>query len=362
MVGVECNTLTDGELLAAFVTRQDESSFEELTRRHSTMVFNTCRRLVRVPSDAEDAAQAVFLALSMRAGDASLQSRQSLSGWLYESAVHIGLRAREAAVARSRHEREAGAMRETVVNAAAEWERVEPVLDSHLNALPEKYRLAIVLHHLEQRSVEETAGLIRCSVDAVKQRLSRGREMLKARLTRGGVALNVALLVALLDQKASTAAPPIGFISATAGRATLLASGKLAAGGAAQQSLALAKSASEAMSRTSSLRSKRAPLYAAIVLALAFIGAEAASLTRVAPVTSASTIKPIEKDKSHAKPKEIDPIKNEVDDAFEWEGMNGEKEKRAADEALKEKKSGAARAQSAASASSQPAPSRSSDF
>ena len=263
MTGIECKALTDGQLLAKFVTKRDESSFEELIRRHSSMVYSACRRLVRVPSDAEDAAQAVFCALSMRASDVELHSRESLAGWLYESAVHVGLRAREAAVARSRHELEASTMRDMVVSAAEEWNRLEPILDGELNALPEKYRLAIILHHLEQRSVEETAGLVCCSVDALKQRLLRGREMLKDRLTRSGLALNVALLAALLDKASTSFAPPSWF-AVGAGKSAI------GLGAASKQTVELARSAAEAMRRREHGRRVRAAMIAATLLLALF--------------------------------------------------------------------------------------------
>jgi RNA polymerase sigma factor (sigma-70 family) len=261
--------ISDGELLAAFVRKKDESSFEELVRRHGTMVYNVCRRLLR-QTDAEDAAQAVFVALSLRAGDRSLHARASLSGWLYEAAVHVGLRTRDAACVRARREQEAGAMRDSVVNATVQWERLEPVLDGELSALPEKYRAAIVLHHLEQHSVEETAGLIRCSVDAVKQRLSRGREMLRERLTRSGVALNVALIAALLDKEAASPAPPL-WLTAAANKAAEI-------GLCSSETLSLARSTADAMLRRDRSRFARTAMVAAI-LVLAFSGMMMAALS-----------------------------------------------------------------------------------
>ena len=37
---------TDGQLLAAFIDRKDEAAFEALVRRHGSMVFGVCRRVV----------------------------------------------------------------------------------------------------------------------------------------------------------------------------------------------------------------------------------------------------------------------------------------------------------------------------
>jgi len=277
---------TDGDLLAAFGWTGDEAPFAALVRRHETMVYNACLRVLREPSDAEDAAQAVFLALSSKARDPSLHRRASLAGWLYEAAWHVGMHARDAARLRKQREREAGTMQEKLANASPEWCQLAPALDGELNALPEKYRLPIVLHHLEQRTVEETAALVQCSTDAVKQRLSRGREMLKDRLTRRGVLLSAVVIPALLATHASAATLPVTFAGSTAKAAVLFISGKAFAG---EQVAALAEAAAVATSRSAFIRRLRAPLWAAAALLLV-CGAAGAAWRLLWPPPAAPTV------------------------------------------------------------------------
>lgn len=51
--------------------------------------------------------------------------------------------------------------------------------------LPEKLKTVILLHYLEGYSVEETASILKIGKSAVKMRLSRGRDALKAILEEG---------------------------------------------------------------------------------------------------------------------------------------------------------------------------------
>jgi hypothetical protein len=55
--------VSDRDLLGRFVTRGDEAAFTALVKRHGPMVLRVCRRILRGPSDTEDAFQATFLAL-----------------------------------------------------------------------------------------------------------------------------------------------------------------------------------------------------------------------------------------------------------------------------------------------------------
>src|SRR5262245_37883665 len=92
--------LTDGALLGAFLTCNDQAAFEALVRRHGPMIMRICLRTLRHVQDAEDALQATFLVLARRA--ASIRKRESLAGWLHGVAHRMAAQARRAASRRQR--------------------------------------------------------------------------------------------------------------------------------------------------------------------------------------------------------------------------------------------------------------------
>src|SRR6516165_8747626 len=83
---------SDGELLACFIERREETAFAALVRRHGPMVLGVCRRILRNPHDADDAFQATFLVLVRKA--ASVRPREAVGNWLYGVAYRTALEAR----------------------------------------------------------------------------------------------------------------------------------------------------------------------------------------------------------------------------------------------------------------------------
>src|SRR5262245_61064662 len=85
-------SLSDRELLRRFLAAGDEAAFTALVERHASMVLRVCRRVLGNVQDVEDAFQAVFLVLVRKAR--FLRGRETLGGWLHETAHRLALRAR----------------------------------------------------------------------------------------------------------------------------------------------------------------------------------------------------------------------------------------------------------------------------
>ena len=84
---------------------------------------------------------------------------------------------------------------------------VEKVLHDEINRLPERYRVPIVLCDLEGYSCEEAARRMGRPVGTVKSWRFRGRERLRRRLTRLGLAPSVGLVATLAGDVARAGIP-----------------------------------------------------------------------------------------------------------------------------------------------------------
>ena len=85
---------------------------------------------------------------------------------------------------------------------------------AEIDRLPERYRLPIVLCHIEGLTRAEAAQRLRWSEGMVRGRLGKARTILRSRLTRRGVVCPAALLGGGLACEASAAVPE-GWIVAT---------------------------------------------------------------------------------------------------------------------------------------------------
>src|SRR5260370_7553129 len=132
--------LTDGQLLGCFIEHRDEAAFAALVKRHASMVWGVCRRLLRNHHDAEDAFQATFLVL-VRKGTA-IMPREMVANWLYGVAHRTALKARQTAAKRKCREKQVTEMPEAAASEQNFWHDLQLLLPPKLSPLPGNYRVA----------------------------------------------------------------------------------------------------------------------------------------------------------------------------------------------------------------------------
>jgi RNA polymerase sigma factor (sigma-70 family) len=216
----------DDELVERFAVHREEAAFAALVRRHGPLVLGVCRRVLTDAHAAEDCFQATFLVLARKAG--SLKGPQALGPWLYGVATRTALKARARAARRRVCERRAAVAEAVAPSDGLVWRDLRPKLDEAIAGLPEKYRTAFVLHHLEGLTVAEVAHRLGCPQGTTAARLARAKEQLRARLARRGLGWCFGALATALAQGAAPAAVPAPLAAVTVQAAMLIAAGEVA--------------------------------------------------------------------------------------------------------------------------------------
>lgn len=144
--------------------------------RYTDMLYRLCYSILLQKEDAEDAVQDVFLIFYRK--QPTFADEDHEKAWFIRVAVN---RCRD--MLRRKKVRAAlplSEVEETLAASGVEYEESEVL--TAIYGLPDKYRVVMILHYLEEYPVKEVAKLLKITPSAVKMRLARGREQLKASL------------------------------------------------------------------------------------------------------------------------------------------------------------------------------------
>lgn len=166
----------------------DEACFERLLARYRTPLLTFLYRMVRDAQLAEDLAQETFLRVYRARGEYRPEAK--FSTWLFRIAANLALNA-----LRDHHRRSRWMDRTTELAPTAEISDGAPSAEQVLirqdharlvwqavHSLPEKQRLAVLLHKYEELEYAEIARILGCSESALKSLLFRAYETLRVRL------------------------------------------------------------------------------------------------------------------------------------------------------------------------------------
>lgn len=227
MTTTQGESLSDSELWTR-VRGNDPAAFGALVRRHQSLVCSVAYSCCGDLALSEDVAQETFWAAWRdRAG---LAQPERLRSWLCGIARNLGNNARRRDARASRAV--AGAEPASPAPGPAEEavsREEEAVVWQALEQVPQTYREPLILFYREHHSVAEAAAALDLSEDAVKQRLSRGREMLREQVAY----VVEAALRRSRPGKAFTLAVMAGVTSLSVGAKTAFAGAGVPAGAAA---------------------------------------------------------------------------------------------------------------------------------
>ncbi len=170
-------------------------AFEQLIADYEKRILNYCFRMMGNPSDAEDAAQEVFVKVFRFIGNFNGQS--SFSTWLYRVASNVCLDLLRKAKRQPQNtvsihqENDEGeeylmAIEDPEPNPyeRAQLSEAQHVLLDALEQLGEEQKRVIILRDIEGLSYEEIAEITNIAPGTVKSRINRARQNLKKLLEK----------------------------------------------------------------------------------------------------------------------------------------------------------------------------------
>jgi RNA polymerase sigma-70 factor (ECF subfamily) len=185
-------TLSDVDVMLRVKTG-DESAFAYLVQKYRRPIVGFMYRLCHNPSTAEELAQEVFLRVYR--SRTTYEPSAKFTTWLYRIATNLAVNhARD-----NRHERPENTVRldepdqetGTTPDLADESLSAEEqilqrerlaAIRSKVNALPERQRVAVIMHKYQQMDYREIARVLKLSESATKSLLFRAYETLREQL------------------------------------------------------------------------------------------------------------------------------------------------------------------------------------
>ena len=198
---------SDQALLERFAGQRDEAAFAALLNATGRWRWACACAFFRDRHLAEDAFQATFLVLVLKAD--TLCKREFVPSWLYGVALRLS-RKLKAQTCRSQRPdvRPSNQLCRDAPMEAIQREQDE-LLDEEIQRLPEKYRRPLLLCYFEGLSHQEAARQLGWTISKLRALLVRGRNRLRLRLIRRGVTLVTAATSLLTGTNLSAPSPDI---------------------------------------------------------------------------------------------------------------------------------------------------------
>jgi RNA polymerase sigma-70 factor (ECF subfamily) len=157
--------------------------FEALARPLESEIYRTARRLVGNPEDAEDLAQEAFVRAF--AGFHQFQPGTNFRAWLHRILRNLFIKQyyrRPPEPERLAETDEWGEPATPHLEAALFAEILDEELERALDALPEAFRVVIVLADVQELTYDEIGRTLGIPIGTVRSRLFRARRALHAAL------------------------------------------------------------------------------------------------------------------------------------------------------------------------------------
>jgi len=177
--------MTDYELIQAVVAG-DNSYFAELIRRYKNLVYSVILRMVNNNEEVNDLAQEVFIKIYKNLN--KYYPEYKFSPWGIRIATNhvIDYRRKKHQDTTPIDDLEYELHSDETPEAAYLKKERQRQLQQVMESLPDMYKIPIVLYHQQGLSYQEISEIIGEPLSKVKNRIFRGRKILKDGLTNMG--------------------------------------------------------------------------------------------------------------------------------------------------------------------------------
>jgi len=177
----------------------DQARFSDMAMEYMPSLYTAALRMTRNPADAEDLVQETYLK-AYRAFN-SFSEGTNLKAWLYRILTNTYINTYRAKKRRPEESdiddlenfylyRRLGGLEGAAAGRSAEDEVLDHFTETEvkeaIEALPEQFRMAVLLGDVEGFSYKEIAAILDVPIGTVMSRLHRGRRALQKRLYEFG--------------------------------------------------------------------------------------------------------------------------------------------------------------------------------
>jgi len=179
--------MSDAELIAQ-VRNGNTNAYRYLVDKHKNLVWHMVLRMVSQHEDAEDLCQDIFMRVFKDIG--KFRGDSKLSTWIgtiaYNTSVdHIRKKGREKVYPADDMEPfMKGKISTETAFGKTDKSSLKNIVHRLIETMPLHYRTVVTLYHLEEMSYREIEGITGMPEGTVKSYLSRGRQILREKLTQ----------------------------------------------------------------------------------------------------------------------------------------------------------------------------------
>ena len=170
------------KLLIKNLKNGKEEAYRQLIEEYGNKLLRTCYLILKDKEEAEDVVQETFIKVFNKID--TFKEQSGFYTWIYAIAINLT--------------RDRMRMKQDFLELKDEWignDNVESLVEINIDrellrkeifSLNSLYREVLVLFYFEERSIKEISCLLNEKEGTIKSKLSRGRNILKEGLLKGG--------------------------------------------------------------------------------------------------------------------------------------------------------------------------------